>query len=83
MRGTKHAGSHRKYFASLVGPKGQLVKSRRLGRCCAFRDLSLPFGTGFLDKYELSYKGIIKPVVIYVNLYKYEQPQAPAGFKLK
>ena len=82
MRGTKHAGYHIEYFSSLVGPQGQSVSYRRLGRCCAFRDISLPFGAGFLDKYELTYKGINKPVVIYVNLYKYEQPKAPKGFRL-
>jgi len=83
MRGTKYAGYHREFFSKLVGPKEQRVKSRRLGRCCAFTDKSLPFGAGFLDKYELSYNGIVKPVVIYVDLYKYDQPRAPLGFTLK
>jgi len=83
MRGTKHSGYHREFFSKLVGPNGQRVKSRRLGRCCAFLDKSLPFGAGFLDKYELSYKGNSRPVVIYVDLYKYDQPRAPQGFRLK
>jgi len=83
MRETKYAGYHRKFFSSLIGPEGQRVQSRRLGRCCAFRDGRLAFGTGFLDKYELSYNGLGKPVVVYVDLYNFDRPRAPSGFKLK
>ena len=79
---TKYRGIHREYFANLVGPKWQEVKAVRLGSCCGFVDESLPFGTGLLDMYELSYEGQKKPVVVYVNLYKYESPKAPLGFGL-
>ena len=82
LRGTKYEGAHIQYFDSLLGPNGEEVKVRRLGSCCEFLDDSMPFGGGLLDKYELTYKGISKPVVVYVNLYKYTKPMAPKDFAL-
>lgn len=37
---------------------------------------------GFLDRYQLTYEGQKKPVIIYVNLYKFNKPLAPMGFAL-
>jgi hypothetical protein len=82
MRGTKYEGAHFEYFRSLLGPQGQKVKVERLGSCCEFEDASLPLGGGLLDRYELTYEGQKKPAVIYVNLYRFEQPKAPQGFTL-
>lgn len=82
LRGTQYEGAHIEYFDNLRGPAGQLVQAIRLGSCCPFEDSSLPFGGGLLDMYELRYDGLAKPVVIYVNLYKFEQPLAPSGFSL-
>ena len=82
LRDTKYAGAHIEYFNNLVGPNGEPVNAQRLGSCCGFEDSSLPFGGGMLDRYQLTYDGQDKPVVIYVNLYKFEQPRAPLGFAL-
>ncbi|WP_440906602.1 hypothetical protein ACMZOO_17920 (plasmid) [Catenovulum sp. SX2] len=82
LRGTKYEGAHIEYFQSLLGPNGEAVQVKRLGSCCPFEDPSMPFGGGLLDQYELSYKGLPKPVVIYVNLYKFNKPIAPKGFTL-
>ncbi|WP_016957287.1 hypothetical protein [Catenovulum agarivorans] len=82
LLGTKYEGAHIEYFQSLMGPNGETVKVKRLGSCCAFEDPSMPFGGGLLDRYELSYKGQSKPVIIYVNLYKFNKPVAPQGFIL-
>lgn len=82
LRGTKYEGAHIEYFQSLIGPNGEDVSVSRLGSCCEFIDESLPLGGGLLDRYQLSYEGIDKPIVVYVNLYKFEQPKAPIGFAL-
>lgn len=82
LRGTKYEGAHIQYFDGLTGPNGEEIQIRRLGSCCGFLDASLPLGGGLLDMYQLSYEGIEQPVVVYVNLYKYEQPKAPIGFAL-
>lgn len=82
LRGSKYEGAHIDYFQSLEGPNGETVEVKRLGSCCAFEDATMPFGGGMLDRYQLSYNGIKKPVVIYVNLYKFNKPLAPKGFLL-
>lgn len=82
MRGSPYEGAHIEYFDSLLGPQGQRVVVKRLGSCCGFEDASMPFGGGMLDMYEVTYKGQKKPVVIYVNLYRFEKPLAPVGFVL-
>ena len=83
LRGTKYEGAHIEYFQSLLGPNGEQVQVKRLGSCCAFQDASMPLGGGLLDMYELEYSGISKPVVIYVNLYKFIKPMAPKGLALQ
>jgi hypothetical protein len=83
LRGTKYEGVHVEYFQSLLGPNGERVQVKRLGSCCAFEDSSMPFGGGLLDKYELTYKGVSKPIIIYVNLYKFVKPMAPKGLVLQ
>jgi len=82
LRGTKYEGAHIEYFQGLQGPNGEQVQVKRLGSCCAFEDPSMPFG-GLLDMYELTYNGISKPIVIYVNLYKFVKPMAPKGLVLQ
>ncbi|WP_207801117.1 MULTISPECIES: hypothetical protein [Gammaproteobacteria] len=83
LRGTRSEGAHIDYFESLTGPNGEKVEVHRLGSCCGFEDDSLPFGGGLLDRYHLSYRGIPEPVVIYVNLYRFNKPMAPMGFLLE
>lgn len=83
LRGTKYEGAHAEYFEGLKGPNGEHVYVKRLGSCCAFDDYTMPFGGGLLDKYELTYNGLSKPIVIYVNLYKFVKPMAPMGLVLQ
>ena len=35
---------------------------------------------GLLDRYEVTYPGLEKPVVLYLNYYDYERPKIPVGF---
>lgn len=40
-------------------------------------------GGGLLDIYEVSYEGLEKPVVIYINMYDAGELKAPVGLKYK
>lgn len=80
--GTDSQDYHYIYFNRLRGPSGQEVSVKRAGSCCGFKDEKLPFGGGMLDLYELTYEGLEKPVIVYVNLYRFEEPKAPQGFIL-
>lgn len=83
MNDSKYQGRQDEYFEGLMGPNGENVKVKRIGSCCPFADESLPYGAGLLDRYEVDYKGLSKPIILYVNLYQFEQPLAPKGLLLE
>jgi hypothetical protein len=74
-------GEH-EYLQWLRGPEGQKLRYVRRGSCCGFTDPSLPLGGGLLDMYEVTYDGLEKPVVLYLDMYRRDDPRAPAGFRL-
>jgi hypothetical protein len=74
--------SEHEYLQYLRGPEGQRLRYQRLGSCCGFEDPSLPFGGGLLDMYEVTYEGLEKPVTLYLDMYRRQEPRAPAGFRL-
>ncbi len=73
----------REYLRLLRGPEGQPLRFHRRGSCCGFQDASLPLGGGMLDMYEVTYEGLEKPVTLYLDMYRREEPRAPTGFRLE
>ncbi|HLL03620.1 MAG TPA: hypothetical protein VK539_23755 [Myxococcaceae bacterium] len=73
----------REYLRFLRGPEGQPLSFHRRGSCCGFNDPSLPMGGGMLDMYEVTYEGLEKPVTLYLDMYRREEPRAPTGFSLE
>jgi len=70
--------NERKFLNGLTGPKGQPLNYRRLGSCCAF-PLKGNSG-GLLDVYAVTYEGISKPVLLYLNMYESGPLMVPVGF---
>lgn len=68
------------YLSALRGPNGEKVKFNRIGSCCKFESKTAIFGSGLLDQYEVKYKGLKEPVILYINSYDFETPKAPVGF---
>ncbi len=60
------------YLSALRGPAGQPLRSSRIG--------SVLSGGTILHIYELSYEGLEKPVPVFLDVYHFETPKAPAGF---
>jgi hypothetical protein len=71
------------YIAALLGPNGEKIQARRVGSCCPFESKNSPFGQGLLDKWEIRYEGLDKPIYIYLNGYDYETPKCPMGLTSK
>ena len=71
------------FLRALLGPNGEPVQFQRLGSCCEFESETAAFGSGFLDKYEVYYQGLDKPIILYINGYDYETPKCPVGFIFK
>lgn len=71
------------YLSSLRGPNGEKVEFKRRGSCCPFSTPNGIGGYGMLDIYEVAWKGLDKPVVLYLNMYdKPTEIKAPAGMMI-
>lgn len=75
--GSVEKGYH--YLKALKGPNGEKVMYQRKGSCCSFKSKSAVFGKGFLDVYEVWYKGAA-PVTLYINGYEQGNLKSPIGF---
>ena len=68
------------FLSSLRGPEGQQIKFKRLGSCCFFETPNAWVGgQAPLDRYELRYKGLKEPIILYLDIYDYDQPKVPYG----
>src|SRR3954466_4706862 len=74
--GAMYVGAReRRYLDVLRGPMGEPVQYKRLG--------SLPGGDErtILDRYEVTYPGIEKPIYLFLDAYHYDDAlKAPKGF---
>jgi hypothetical protein len=70
------------YTPGLRGPKGQELSYKRLGSYRGPADPSLPSEGALLDMYQVTYDGLEKPVTLYLDMYRHEDPRVPAGFRL-
>jgi hypothetical protein len=75
--------NQRRFLDALLGPNGQELTYVRRGSCCHFKTENGLMGGGLLDMYEIKWKGLEKPVVLYLNLYDYGPLKAPVGFTIK
>ncbi len=69
-----------RYLNALRGPHGEIMHYRYLGYCCVFDTDAAERGKGFLDRYALTYEGLTKPFILYLDMFQAGQAQAPAGF---
>src|SRR5688500_4877106 len=76
--------NERRFLNALQGPNGENVSFKRLGSCCEVKSKNGLFG-GFalLDMYELTYDGLDKPIILYINMYDYSPLKAPKGFTFR
>jgi len=83
-RGTKNDTINQKYFINaLVGPHGEKITYKKLENCCPFPTKTSDMGAGFLDVYELTWEGLKKPVILYLNIYERGRLMVPVGLSLK
>ena len=77
------AVNQRRFLNALLGPDNELVRYHRRGSCCSFATKNGMNGFGLLDMYEITYDGLAKPIVLYLNFYDYGTLRAPKGFTYK
>lgn len=76
-------GNEYDYLDQLCGPNGEKITYKRTKSCCEFDCPECDMGRGLLDQWSIEYMGIKKPMVIYLNGYRYKDPKAPKGLELK
>lgn len=75
--------SERAFLNALRGPNGEKITYVRTGSCCAVKSDYSPFGAAMLDRYSIKYKGLDKPIILYLNMYDPGVLQAPKGFTFR
>ena len=71
-----------RFLNALAGPKGEKITFSKLESCCPFPTKRTDLGAGFLDVYELKWKGQKKPIKLYLNIYEKGILMVPVGLSL-
>jgi hypothetical protein len=77
-----------RFFNALLGKDGQILIKKRMKACCPFKtpnstNIDKDKKFGLLEVYQLSYAGLEKPIILYINLYDEGALFIPRGFKSK
>ena len=75
--------NQKRYLDALAGPNGEKISYKRTGVCCPFPSKNINTGGGFLDVYEITYDGLDKPKILYINKYEKGILMPPVGFSVK
>ena len=75
--------NQQRFFNALAGPNGEKITYTKLENCCPFPTKRSELGAGFLDVYEIKWKGQKKPIQLYVNIYEKGMLMVPVGLSLK
>ncbi len=74
--------NNRAYLDLLRDANGKPVKYERKGSCCPYETENGLFGSGMLDKYEITFtnnKGKTVTATVFITFYDYEEPQILKG----
>ncbi|WP_072991478.1 2-dehydro-3-deoxyphosphooctonate aldolase [Flavobacterium segetis] len=71
-----------RFLNALAGPKGEKITFSKKESCCPFPTKRTDLGAGFLDVYELKWKGQKKPIKLYLNIYEKGILMVPVGLSL-
>ena len=75
--------NERRFLNALLGPNGEKISYNRKGSCCGFETPNGLMGGGLLDMYEVTYSGLEKPIILYINMYDFGILKAPKGFTFR
>jgi len=80
MVGEQSVENQRRYISSLAGPDGQELFFKRTGSCCPYESKNGTLGTAIVDVFEVTYRGLKKPILLYISFYDKEPLYIPHGF---
>ena len=72
-----------RYLKALAGPNGENLSYKKIETCCPFPTKKNEMGAGFLDVYEITWKGNQSPIKLYLNSYEKGALLVPIGLSVK
>ena len=72
-----------KYLKALAGPNGESLSYKKVATCCPFPTKKNEMGAGFLDIFEITWKGNQSPIKLYLNSYEKGALLVPIGLTVK
>lgn len=75
--------NQQRFMNALTGPNGENIVFNKIETCCPFPTKRSAEGAGFLDVYQITWKGLKTPIQLYFNIYEKGALMVPVGFGLK
>lgn len=72
-----------RFLNALSGPNKEVITYKKTESCCPFPTKSNTIGAGYIDIYEITWKGQKKPVELYFNIFEKGKLMVPIGFTAK
>lgn len=72
-----------RFLNALAGPKGEKISYTKTGICCPFPNTKSEMGVASLDIYSITWEGLKKPIILYLNSYEKGVLMVPMGFTAK
>ena len=69
-----------RFLSSLTGPKGEKLKFKIKSSCCPYPTKKTEMGAGTIDIFEITWDGLSKPILMYINKYEKGELMVPMGF---
>ena len=69
-----------RFLSSLAGPKGEKLKFKIKETCCPYPTKKTEMGAGTIDIFEITWEGLNKPLLLYINKYEKGELMIPIGF---
>ena len=72
-----------RFLNALAGPKGEKIKFEKKDACCPFPTKKNVMGAGTIDVYQITWEGIPKPILLYINRFEKGELMIPMGFSIR
>jgi hypothetical protein len=72
-----------RYLNALAGPNGEKIRYEIKKPCCPYPTKKSEIGVGLIDTYEITWDGLKKPIILYLNKYDKGELMIPLGFSIR
>jgi hypothetical protein len=72
-----------RFLNALAGPNGEKIEFEKKDPCCPFPSKKVETGAGLIDTYQITWNGLQKPIMLYINKYEKGELMIPLGFSIR